>query len=854
MTKLAVRSLAARRLRTALTTIAVVLGVAMVAGTYIETDEIRNAFEDITEQSLEQVDVVVTPREEFTAQMAFEMPTLNQDLVDRVARVPGVDAAQGEITTIGNLVVDGEVIETMGAPAMVTAAGDERFDPTTTVSGRRPALPGEASLLRQNADDNGVELGDEIGLTTRRGTQQVKVVGLFDFGDGGSAAVGGATIAALTPRQLQSLYRLERQVSSITVIAEDGVSSDDLAARVAAVLPPAARSQTSGDNAQETAEEVNDQIGSFLTPALLALAGAAVLVGAFIIFNTFSITVAQRTREFAMLRALGATRFQVLAVVAGEALLIGTVASALGIALGIGFAALINALFDAVGFGIPHTGAVVLPRTMAVAAGIGVGVTLVAALIPAIRATRITPISAMAGAAPRPSARARRIHAGLSTLCVVLGLAMTAQGLFGAGAAFSRLGSLAAGAIVVFIGLALSARYFVGPLAAVIGYPVQRLFGTPGRIARENAERNPGRTAITSAALMVGLGLVVFVAVFAAGIKSSIGRQVDDLVRADLLVYGEGFQPFPASAQNAVDDVSGVEAAVPQLFDQLEVNGRESSATTDVLIGLDTARLLDVYAFNWVDGDDRLLGQIGLDEVLIEEQFAKRHGLDIGDSYEAVTPSGGRRRLTAIGIYRDPTILQGSLGSLATLRSISHVQDPISMLVAIETGADLDTVQAAVGRALGRFPNLHVENRGEYRETVEGQLNQIIYLLYALLAMSIVISTFGIANSLFLSIHERTGELGVLRAVGATRTQVRRVIRYESVITAVIGGLLGTCLGIVFGWLVTASLSELGFSLAIPVGQLLIFLLLALIVGVVAAIGPARRAARIDILDAVGAE
>jgi putative ABC transport system permease protein len=601
---------------------------------------------------------------------------------------------------------------------------------------------------------------------------------------------------------------------------------------------------------------VNDQIGAFLTPALLALAGAAVLVGAFIIFNTFSITVAQRTREFAMLRALGATRLQVLGIVGGEALLIGASASALGIALGIGFAALINALFDAVGFGIPHSGTVLSGRTVAVSAGVGVGVTLLAALIPAIRATRIAPVAALAGATSRPSARKRLIHGILSALAIAAGLLLTAQGLFGAGAASDRLGSLAAGGVAVFVGLALSARYFVGPLAGVIGYPVQRLFGVPGRIARENAERNPGRTAVTSAALMVGLGLVVFVAVFAAGIKSSIGRQIDELVRADFLVYSEGFQPFPAAAQRTVEGVDGVSAAVPQLFDQLEVNGRDSSATVDVLIGVDTARLPDVYAFDWVEGEgsDRLLEQLGPGETLIEEQFAKRHDLDVGESYEAVTPAGGRGELTALGVYRDPTVLQGSIGSVATLREISHVRDPISMLVAVDDGADAGAVEAAVEQSLDRFPNLQVENRGEYRETVESQLNQIVYLLYALLAMSILISIFGIANSLFLSIHERTGELGVLRAVGATRTQVRRVIRYESVITAVIGGLLGTAIGILFGWLVTESLSEFGFSLAIPVGQLLVFLVIALLVGVVAAVRPARRAARIDILEAVRAE
>ncbi len=274
----------------------------------------------------------------------------------------------------------------------------------------------------------------------------------------------------------------------------------------------------------------------------------------------------------------------------------------------------------------------------------------------------------------------------------------------------------------------------------------------------------------------------------------------------------------------------------------------------DVLIGLDLSQLPEVYAFDWLEGDDSLVGSLGKGETLIEEQFAERHSLEVGDSYRAVSPEGGKAILTAAGIYRDPTVLQGSLASLGTLRELSNASDPISMLIAVDDDADVASVEAAVKNSLERYPTVQVENKAEYQETIEGQLDQIVYLLYALLAMSILISVFGIANSLFLSIHERTGELGVLRAVGATRTQVRRVIRYESVITAIIGGVLGTAVGIVFGWLVTESLSEFGFGLDIPVGQLLVLMVVSVFVGIVGAIAPARRASRVDVLEAVQAE
>ncbi len=850
MSRLALRGLAQRKLRSALTGIAVLLGVAMIAGTYIETDQITHAFEDITSQSVENLDVVVVPREEFSSSFGSELPTLDARLVDRVRDVPGVSAAEGELTAYGHMVVDGEVVETFGAPGLVIADAAPRFDPSETVEGRDPTGPDEASVLEQNATDNGIEIGDRIGVTTRHGIKHVTVVGLIAFGEGGSA-LGGTTVVELDRARVAQWFDLEDKLSSISVIADDGVDPQILSDRIDAALPKAAKVQTASENAEESADEINDQIGSFLTPALLALAGAAVLVGAFIIFNTFSITVAQRTREFAMLRALGATRRQVLAVVSGEALAVGVIASAVGLAAGIGFAKLLNALFDAAGFGIPRTGLVLAPRTVAIALIVGIGVTLLASLVPAMRATRVAPVAAMSGVSARQSRRSRRISAVITVLCALGGIGLVAQGLFGGGAATAKLSAIGGGAVLMFVGVALSARYLVRPLAAVIGWPIERAFKTPGRLARENAERNPGRTAITSAALMVGLGLVVFVAVFAATLKSSIGRQVDELVRADVFVYSQDFQPFPSRTTKVVSEVPGVTAAVPMLFDQLEVNGEKSNAATDYLVGLDPSQLADVYTFDWVDGDDSLLAQLGDDNALIEEQFAKTHELEVGDRYEVVTPSGGEATLRAIGEYRDPTILQGSISTTETLTAISPARDPVSLLVSIDDSADAGAVQQAIKDALEPFPTTKVESKAEYQQTISDQLNQIVYLLYALLAMSILISLFGIANSLFLSIHERTGEIGVLRAVGATATQLRRVIRYESVITSVIGGLLGTAVGVVFAWLLVRSLSEFGFSLSIPVIQLVVFMALAVVVGVLGAIAPARRASRLDVLDAI---
>ncbi len=850
MTRLALRGLGARKLRTALTALAVLLGVAMVSGTYIETDQIRNAFEGITRQSNEGIDAVVTPTEAFSGQFSSELPTLDGRIVERIERVPGVDAAEGQLSALGKLVVDGEPIDTLGAPGLVIADAGERFDPTEIVAGRAPGARAEAVLLDENAEDNGIELGDRVGVTTRTGLRTVEVVGLASFGDSGSA-LGGTTVVVLPLTDVERWFGLEGRLSSVSVIAGAGVTPGELAARLDAALAGAATVQTAEQNAEETAAEINDQIGSFLTPALLALAGAAVLVGAFIIFNTFSITVSQRLREFALMRALGTTRGQILAIVGVEALAIGVAASALGLAAGVGFARLLNALFDVVGFGIPTSAVVLEARTVVVAASVGIGTTLASALIPALRATRVPPVRAMSGALPDPSARTRRLVGAAAVVLVLGGVALIAQGLYGSGSATAKLGAIAGGAIVLFVGIALSARYLVRPLGSLIGYPIERLLGTPGRLARENVVRNPSRTAVTSAALMVGLGLVVFVAVFAAGLRSSFSSQLDTLVKADAVVFSSGFEVFPSRAARIAGSVRGVSAAVPQRFEQLEINGEKSNIATDLQIAIDPTRIDDVYSFDWLEGDDSLLARLGAGETLVEEQFAAAHGLSVGDSYDALSPSGGEATLRVAGIYRDPTILQGSLSTIATLRSISPARDPISLLLAFDGGADAAAVERRVERALERFPALEVQSKAEYKRTVSAQLDQIVYLLYALLAMSIVISLFGIANSLFLAIYERTGEIGVLRAIGATGAQVRRIIRYESVITSVIGGGLGTAVGVALAAIVIGSLSEFGLGLTIPVAQLAAFMALAVLVGVVGAIAPARRAARVDPLEAI---
>ncbi len=847
MISLVWRGLAERRLRSALTGLAILLGVAMVAGTYVQTDQIRHAFNDIEQTANQGNALVVTQRQAFQSDISYALPSFPQSVADQLAVVDGVARAAGQLQESGSLVIGGRRVGSNYAPGIVMSDAGPPFDPLRYRGGRRPGA-GEISINAKLAADERLRIGQSVAVATRGGLQHVRIAGVFDYGD--VSSIGGATIIVAPLEAVQRWYGEQGRITSVVASAKPGVSPGALAHRARAVLPASLQVRTGSEQASHDAGRINDSLGRFLTPLLLALAGAALLVGAFIIFNTFSITVAQRVREFALLRSLGATRGQLVAAVTGEALLVGSVASVLGIGAGLGFAAGLGALFDAAGFGIPRSGMTLEPRTIAISLVVGIGVTLLAALVPALRATRVSPVAALAGTSP-PSPRARRLAPWIAGLVTLLGLSALLAGLFGSGPATARMGGMAGGAVLVFVGVALSARWFVRPIASLVGLPIERVFKLPGRLARENAMRNPARTATTSAALMVGLGLVVFVAVFAAGLKTTIDRQMGDLLSADYVIAAAGVEPLPAGAGPAIERTAGVETSAAVLFDQVQVNGAAAKATTDTIEGVDPRRLTQVYRFKWVHGSDALAARLGPNDALVEQQFAKAHGIAVGDTFSIRTPAGAQTRVRAAGEYDDPQILQGMMVATDVFERLSKAADPFIFLVRAQSGANPAAVHKGLETSLRSFPAAEVKSNAEYRQGIHDQLDQMANMLYALLAMSVLISLFGIANSLYLSVHERTREFGLLRAIGTTGTQIRRIVRYESVITAVIGGLLGIALGLAFAWLMVQALKDLGFGYAVPVGQLVLFLVAAVLVGIGAAAWPARRGARTDVLEAL---
>lgn len=841
------RGILARKLRAVLTAIAILLGVAMISGTYIITDQIESTFDEIFATSFAGIDVVVSPKEAFEADFS-ELEPLDETLVETVRQVDGVAVAEGQIEGLGSLVIDGEFIKTQGAPTLVFSHLPDPLAAGDYTSGQAPVASKEVGIDAALADRENLSVGDKVGLSTRAGVQDVTVSGVFEFGD--ASSLGGATVIIVTLNDAQTWFDREGKVSSVLAAADEGVTPAELTERIQAVLPQGIEAKTGQQTAQDDAADISDQINSFLGPALLAFAGVAILVGAFIIFNTFSITVAQRLREIGMLRTIGATRRQVMVSVIGEALVIGVVASIVGLFAGIGVSRLILLAFDAGGFGIPVSGVELAPRTIVIALAVGILVSLLAAIIPATRATRVAPVAAMREGAVLPASRFARWTPVVAGLFAVGGLVLLIQGLVGEGGATQRLIGMAIGAVLIFVAIGMVAKYVVPSLARAIGWPLERLAPGTGRIARENATRNPSRTAVTASALMIGVGLVVFVAVFADGLKASITGAVDRSFRGDIVVTGVNFFPFPEGAASAISSTDGVDVASGVRFDEAKIGTGGAKS----IYGVDPETLPGVFAVKWEQGgSDALYGELGADNALIERKAAQERKLDIGDEFQATSPSGRTARFTIIGKYDDPTFASnGFIVSNDGFARLFSGTDLGFVSAKVADGADKGAVQDRVEAALQeQYPATEVRSNAEYKQEVENQVNTLLYLLYALLAMSVIISIFGIVNTLVLSITERTREIGMLRAIGVTRSQLRRIVRYESVITSVIGGVLGLAVGVLFAFIMTQGLKDEGITFALPELQLVIFLILAVIVGVLAAVLPARRAARLKVLDAI---
>jgi putative ABC transport system permease protein len=852
----ALRGLAGRKLRATLTALAIVLGVAMMSGTYVLTDTIDKAFSEIFDESYAGTDVVVSGE---GADISFQglsatAPPVEESLVEDVRALPSVEAASGGVFDEVNTKIigsDGKAINTQGAPSLGigidTGPGADRFNPLNLVDGRWPERGGEVAIDAGTADREGYDVGETIAISTLQPKEDFEVVGIAKFGEVDS--LGTATFAVFDLRTAQKLLDREGRVDEISVAGREGTTPEQLIREIRPVLPEDAQVRSADVEAQEEKDEISE-FTSFIEYFLLAFAGIALFVGAFVIFNTLSITVAQRTREFATMRTVGASRRQILWSVIVEALTIGVLASIIGLFAGFGLAIGLNELFKALELELPTTNMVFATRTIVVSLLVGTLIALVAGLFPALRATRVPPIAAVREGFTLPKSRFSAFTPYLAMLTIALAVALLGYAMFRDELdTAARLLSIAGGVLLLFVGVAMVTSRLVRPLAALVGWPARAIGGVAGNLARGNSIRNPGRTASTAAALMIGIALVTFVAVLASGMKASNRGAIEDQVIADYVVTAQdGFSPFVAAAGDVVAQSPDAEVVANVRSDL----GKVGDASTYVT-GIEPETILETYRFEWKEGNDSLVGRLGANGAIVDANFAEDNDITVGEQISVLVPSGRTLDVQVLGLYEPPPFYP-LLGGVSVSKQTfdSAFERPRNQFTFVNVAAEpTDAITRSLEAATAEFPDAKVQTREAWIKQQDEDFSQFLIMLYVLLALSVIVSIFGMVNTLVLSVFERTRELGLLRAVGMTRRQARRMVRHESVITALIGAALGLPLGVFLAALVTQALQEFDLRFSVPWDQLVLFAAIAIVVGVLAAIMPARRAARLNVLRAL---
>jgi putative ABC transport system permease protein len=845
--RVALKGLLGHKLRFALTTLAVVLGVTFVAGAFVLTDSMERAFDELFETSFGAADVIVRGAAGYELSAADwqvgEGATLDESLLDTVAAVDGVEAVEGGVEgTARFLDPAGDPIVTQ-APSLAFA-WTERANPLVIREGRAPTDRDDVTMDAGTFGRHGFGLGDEVRLATDQGVTTHTLVGVTGFGE--SDNLLGATIATLPLARAQELFDKPGVLDEIAVVGDGSVDPTVLRERIAAALGPDAEVTTAADAAADGSADVAEALG-FLTTVLLAFAGIALFVGSFLIANTFAIVVAQRSREFALLRAVGASRRQVRTAVLGEALLVGIVAASVGLLLGIGLGRALPALFSGLGVDLPTGDVVVAPRTVVAAYVVGVVVTVLAAILPARRASQVAPVEAMRAAATAPATSLRRRTAAGAALAVAGGIALVV-GL--SGAVGNTLALVGAGAAAAFIGVALLAPLLADPLARTLGALPARV-SVAGKVARGNARRDPRRTASTASALMIGLALVSAVSILAASVQGAVGDALSDQLRADFIVQNGGGNvpqvPLPPSLTDTLREDDAIGSVTPVRLAQVS----DGDGVINI-VGVDVAVADDLLAIDPREGE---LAALGTDGFAMVEDLAVERGLELGDDLEVTFLDGRSVSLTLVATFGSSELIgTGYLVDLAAMDAHARAST-VDLVLLADARGDLDAARATLDTAVAVAPGATVRDQAEFREAQEASIDQVLGLMLVLLALAVLIALLGITNTLALAVLERTREIGLLRAVGMTRKQTRRMVLWESVLVSAFGAALGIGVGTLLGWSIVQALAEQGIQrLVVPFGQLAIYAVVAIVAGVVAAALPAWRAARLDVLQAVTVE
>ncbi|MFD9432299.1 ABC transporter permease [Streptomyces sp. NPDC060002] len=855
MLKATLRSFLAHKGRLLLSALAVVLSVAFVAGSLIFSDTVTRTFDRLFAST--SADVTVGPADDLNASVPTgAVQTVPASLAKEVARVDGVASTHADVSVENITVVDGEnksVGPTTGAPTIATDWYVTDRSPVRLTSGHAPRGAGEAMLDADTADKKHVKTGDTLTVMAQPGSFKVKIVGIATF----TTTNPGAALVFLDPATAATqLLGSPDKATSISVDAAQGVSDAALERRVTAAIGAGPYDvKTADEQAQSSAEA----LGGFLDVikyVMLGFAGIAVLVGVFLIVNTFSMLIAQRTRELGLLRALGADRRQVRRSVLTEAVLLGLVGSTLGLAAGIGLAAGLIKLMSAFGMNLKTTEMVVGWATPVSAYVVGVGVTFVAAYLPARRAATVSPMAALADADIAGVGRPLKVRAVVGAVVGALGVAALA-GCVSASKTASAASLLGLGVVLTLIATVIAGPLLVRPVIRVLGGAFPALFGSVGRMSQRNALRNPRRTGATAAALMVGLALVGGMSVASASMSKSFDEQIDKTLGADFVVQNANFTPFSQEVTNAVRDTDGVGLVVRQRFAPLAVRLPDGKRVETTASGYDD-RVDDVAHVTYAEGDTAAAladGSIGMDV-----DFAKDHGVRLGSVLPVEFP-GDRTTSLKVGALTDQDAgdgfgMQGGLFlGIATVEKYVPGGQDSALYVNAASGTSGEQLRPRLERTLDAYPQVQARDQADYKKLVHDQIAVLLYLVYALLGLAIVIAVLGVVNTLALSVVERTREIGLLRAIGLGRRQLRRMIRLESVVIAVFGAVLGLALGLVWGVCIQQVLELQGMkALAVPWGTIVAVVVGSAVVGVVAALLPALRASRMNVLAAIAHE
>ncbi|MEO6651520.1 MAG: FtsX-like permease family protein [Ilumatobacteraceae bacterium] len=846
---LARKSLRARLGRNIFIGLATLLGVSFVSGSFVLADSLKATFDNLFTELGQDVDLVVRAQLTGVDETEALRDPIIDDLVGQVAAVDGVDVVEGNINRYAQMLdPNGEPISTGGAPALgVSWGGENALGGVELKDGRAPKGADEVAIDKATADRYGYTVGDRIDIVLDTGQRAFMIVGLVGLGD--TDGFAGATTSLFDPAVAPEILGTGGMVDQIDISVVDGVDPTTVQAAIDTILPARVEVVTGQEVADETASAINSFVDVFKT-GLLVFAFVTAFVSAFIINNIYGITIGQRLRELALMRSIGASASQVSTMIVVEALVVSVVATIVGVFGGFVVAQGIIAIFNAAGAGFPDVATRLLPRTVAVAAAVGVGVTLLSVLIPARRAAKIPPVAAMRPELGFEALSASRrlvggaIVTGVGMVAFVIGLFLRPGGSLGL-AVFAG-----GGALLTFLGVTSLSSTVARPVSIALGAPIEKLFGTPGKIARDNAARSPRRTARTASALMIGVALISAAAVFASSLRDTFGRILDQAITADYIITDDSFQGLPPAIVERLNDLDVVGAASPFRFVSGSIGDEQLQLTAVDPVAFPQLANVDVTAGDFgplVDGNG----------VMVFRDRADALGLQVGDPIDITYQNGVESTLTVAGLFDDDSLGSSWYFSIDELESVSDQRARDQFVLArLDDGVgDLDAARQTINETLTDYPQAKVQDNSEFRAQQEGQINQLLVVITTLLGMAIVISFLGIAITLALSVFERTREIGLLRAVGMSRRQLRRAVRWEAVIVAVFGVVVGVTVGLLMGIALSIAVPDNVIDgITFPWVTLVGVVVFAIIAAIVAALYPAYKASRMDVLRAISTE